>query len=271
MKRSLFFLFLFAANYVFCQEAINQLDTLGKKNGKWTVYLDERWNELKDSTKAVYYRYTYYDHGANTIPLSSKGMSPIAKAEKPSGEILEIGHPIPMDGTYRWSDRKGTIGLQYDVKKGEMVGYREYWRNGKIRLEIDYTHQFMEQPYTYEMWFTDKKGKRGHYFHQKVGKWGWIDYEAPLEPDSITKTVMRKDGDTLFVSENWYWKGRAHIEAEKIYFKDKGHSFFDGMYHGKNVEWSANGQKLHEGEFRFGVAMPGWKRWNPDGTLREEK
>ena len=54
---------------VYCQtEKINQFDNQNKKNGKWIVYLDQKWNKV-DSSKAIYYRYTWYDHGINIHPI----------------------------------------------------------------------------------------------------------------------------------------------------------------------------------------------------------
>lgn len=271
MKTQLLLLLFCTTTFAGQAQSLNEFDSNGKKHGKWTVYLDALWNEVKDSTQAVYYRYTYFDHGTNTIPISPKGMKPKAKAETPEGEKLVLGKPIPLNGTYKWRDKKGTVGLEYEVKMGEMVAYKEYWKDGNPRLEIDYTQQFMEQPNTYQMWFTDKKGNRTHYFHQKVDKMGWIDYQAPYEPDSITTTELKANGDTIFVSETWYRNGKIDNEVEKIYFKDKGRGFFDGMYHGKYLAWYGNGNKEHEGVFRFGEPMDGWKSWDADGTLREKK
>ncbi len=250
---------------------MNQFDSNGKKDGKWTVFLDARWNQLKDSSQAVYYRYTYFDHGINTIPMSPRGMRPKAKAETPEGEDLRPGEPIAMNGVYKWFDPKGKVGMMQEFKDGEMVAYKDYRRNGKLRQEIDFTQKYLEEPYTYQIWFTDKKGNRTRYFHQKTKKWGWVDYQAPYEPDSIATIELKTIGDTLFLSEKWYRNGKVDNEVEKIYFEGKGRGFFDGMYHGKYLAWYGNGNKEHEGVYRFGKPLEGWKSWNPDGTTRSER
>jgi hypothetical protein len=52
---------------------LNQLDSAGKKDGKWIVWLDADWKKIDDSTKAVYCRYTYYGHGTNIYPMGPCG------------------------------------------------------------------------------------------------------------------------------------------------------------------------------------------------------
>jgi len=52
---------------------LNQMDAKGKKDGKWVVYLDKDWKKVDDSTKALYCRYTYFDHGTNIYPMGPCG------------------------------------------------------------------------------------------------------------------------------------------------------------------------------------------------------
>lgn len=67
------FLFLgLTLNSLAQTEKLNQLDPNGKKEGKWIVYLDDYWNKV-DSSKASYYRFTWYDHGVNIHPMGTGG------------------------------------------------------------------------------------------------------------------------------------------------------------------------------------------------------
>jgi len=45
------------------------VDSNGKKDGKWILYFDAKGDKVKDSTTAVYWRYTYYDHGVHIYPM----------------------------------------------------------------------------------------------------------------------------------------------------------------------------------------------------------
>jgi hypothetical protein len=74
IKKFIFLLSLFVSVFVTAQtEKLNQLDDRGKKHGKWIVYLDNNWDKVSDSTKAVFYRYNYFDHGVSLYPMGPCG------------------------------------------------------------------------------------------------------------------------------------------------------------------------------------------------------
>ena len=75
MKTNIYILLLFCFTLTaFSQNnLINQKDSIGKKHGKWLVYWDSNWKEVKDSSQSVYHRYTVYDHGENIYPMGSCG------------------------------------------------------------------------------------------------------------------------------------------------------------------------------------------------------
>jgi hypothetical protein len=99
MKKFIFFsialcLSLFSISQT---EKLNQLDEKGKKHGKWVVYLDENWDKLKDSTKALYYRYNYFDHGVSLYPMGPCGKKGW-KLEQPQGATSQNKM---LNGTYQ--------------------------------------------------------------------------------------------------------------------------------------------------------------------------
>src|SRR6478735_7238402 len=80
---------------------VNQPDSLGKKNGKWCVYLDKDWKKTNDSTSALYLRYTYYDHGTNIYPMGPCGGKGYKLQATTTGKLL--------NGEYKWYDAKGRL------------------------------------------------------------------------------------------------------------------------------------------------------------------
>lgn len=267
--KTYFYLLVFLGNSAFSQEQINQFDNNGKKHGLWEIYESAQWKDLPSPEGAEYIRYTYYDHGTD---LSSMGQLAMKKHkivhEGPKEETLK-GLKL-MSGTYKVYDPKGNLQFIHELKDGHYTAYKEFGKKGELKTDIDFTQRYMEQPHTYKITSYDKKGVTVFFF-QNTDKWGWLAYQAPFEPDSISKTELKTSGDTVFVSEKWYRNGRLDNEVEKIYFKDGGNGFFDGMYHGKYLAWYGNGNKEHEGIYRYGMPLVGWKSWNADGTLREEK
>ncbi|UPT68313.1 MAG: hypothetical protein M0D57_06665 [Sphingobacteriales bacterium JAD_PAG50586_3] len=54
----------------FAQTAsLNGFDSANKKHGRWIMYMNYHGGKEKDSTKAVYKRYTTYQHGRDLYPL----------------------------------------------------------------------------------------------------------------------------------------------------------------------------------------------------------
>jgi len=99
MKRKLIlttFLLTMTIFFVGQTSGLNKFDSNGKKDGKWIVYLDRNWKKVDDSTKAIFFRYTYFDHGVNIYPMGECGGK---------GYKLEPGtvsnKAILLDGEYK--------------------------------------------------------------------------------------------------------------------------------------------------------------------------
>ncbi len=152
----LFFLSIAISSFA-QQEALNQVDKEGKKDGKWIVYLDKDWNKLKDSSNAVYYRYNIFDHGANLRPMGPCGGKG-HKLERIGGSPQE-GKIKLLDGEYKWYNAKGQLTFEHILKNGEYVSYKEYYASGVLSNHFDYTKQYEGQTNSYMGYSYDKKGK----------------------------------------------------------------------------------------------------------------
>ena len=156
-KITLVFFFLSIAISSFAQqEVLNQVDKEGKKDGKWIVYLDKDWNKLKDSSNAVYYRYTIYDHGANLRPMGPCGGKG-CRLERIGGSVQD-GKIKLLDGEFKWYDAKGRLTFEHILKNGEYLSYKDYYTSGVLNTYFDYMKQ-SEGPYSVDIYSYDKKGK----------------------------------------------------------------------------------------------------------------
>lgn len=136
---------------------INQLDSAGNKHGKWILYLDNFGNKLDDSTKAVFKRYTYYDHGTHVYPMGgfiSKG-DKIAAADSLQ---WKIGKPTTLNGEYKCYDKKGRIKFIHVFENGNYVSYTEFYSSGQKETFFDYKKHCDGQQWSWYMYTYDKSG-----------------------------------------------------------------------------------------------------------------
>ncbi len=158
----------------FSQEKINQLDTEGKRDGKWIIYLDSTaWKRVKDSCNASYFRYSYYDHGVNINPMGRAGkkgwkLECFSNSEPPVGKIKLL------DGEYKWIDSEGKVRFIHSFNKGEYILYKEFYPSGKLHTFFDYTKKWEGQPHSWYIYSYDKKGDlkyEGYVKKDKDGHW----------------------------------------------------------------------------------------------------
>jgi len=151
----------------YSQEKINQLDKDGKNDGRWLVRLDDHWLIPKDTDKAVYCRYNFFDHGLNLNPMGAgggKGWKCISTVNS----TQYIGKMKLLDGEYKWYDKKGRLIFIHVLKNGEYVSYKEFYKSGELHEYFDYTkHQ--GQPHSYYIYLYDKKGKVKYEFNAYGG------------------------------------------------------------------------------------------------------
>ena len=171
---SIILFFVAFASLSFAQtEQLNRFDGAGKKDGKWIAYLDKNWKHIDDSANAVYYRYTFYDHGTNLYPMGPCGGKGF-RLEMPVDSSKQSGKIKLLDGEYKWYDDKGQLSSTHILKNGEYVSCKEYYPTGQLRQQFDYTKKWQEQAHTWYVAIYDKQGnlKLDYYFHpDKNGRW----------------------------------------------------------------------------------------------------
>ncbi len=137
--------------FAFAQSAIiNQLDSLGRKDGKWQIYLDKDWAKLTDSTKALYFRYTFFDHGVNIYPMGPCGKKGYKLQTASSGKLL--------NGEYKWYDAKGHLSSVHIFNDGEYISCKEYFPGGELSQHFDYTKKCEGESHGWTVFCYNKKG-----------------------------------------------------------------------------------------------------------------
>ncbi len=174
MKKIASILFLILTISIYGQSKMNQYNSSGKKHGKWAVYLDNEWKEIKDSSKASFIKYTYFDNGTNLYPMGPRDKSWMLKN---SNGVSSTTGLVILNGEYSWIDKKGQLRAVDVFKNGEYVMHKFYYSNGKINQIFDYTKKYKGQDYTYTISEYNKDGKMKFYIHRN-GTSGWMLYEG---------------------------------------------------------------------------------------------
>ncbi len=158
--------------------AINQLNEKGKKTGKWLIYLDENWKEVKDTNASIY---KYYDEYLNGKPLIGIGKikhkNRLEEPAKNNGKLL--------NGEYKWFKKDNSLLEKFYFRNGELVNSQEYKKNNEVEFYFDYTISYDNNPYSYGMYYYMKNGL-SPFFILKDGKRGWNLYEWDETDPKIT-------------------------------------------------------------------------------------
>jgi hypothetical protein len=182
MKAFTLFVLLLGATVANGQsDTLNKRNAAGKQDGTWTLYLDKNWNEVSDSAKADFYRYTFYDNGRNVYPMELNGknwkMTRTGENDKQGGRIKLL------DGQYTWTDSKGQNRAVCVFKNGNCTLFKWFDPStGMMKWAWDYTKQWRNEPHTCCYMEYEKDGTIKYYYMRK-GDNGWAVY--PGSKDGI--------------------------------------------------------------------------------------
>ncbi|MBL7917848.1 MAG: hypothetical protein JNM96_05595 [Bacteroidia bacterium] len=135
---------------------VNQFDKEGKKNGIWKLYYNQYWHVVQDSSKALFYWYTYYDHGLRIYTEADWG----CKTCKFKDSLIDKheGNLKLLNGKYTWYDKKGNLFSEHYFKNGQPVWWKQYYSSGKLYLFFDYTKKCEDEPHSWWLYIYDKQG-----------------------------------------------------------------------------------------------------------------
>jgi hypothetical protein len=137
--------------------SLNGFDDKGKKHGRWIMYMNYHGGKEKDSTKAVYKRYTTYQHGRDLYPLIT--LSEIKGRVETTGAKPTPGKPVLLDGEYIGYDKKGRMGIAHTFNKGEYVSNQVYYSSGKMRDQVNFAKPCAGQDNSATVYYFDETGK----------------------------------------------------------------------------------------------------------------
>lgn len=140
-------------------DTLNHVDEKGKKTGYWIELLSSDFKIVKKAKKASFYRYVYFQ---NDIRFGTKIFTYVRsfmKIKIKPDSTYQIGKIKLLDGYYSIHKPKTNILIkEFLFKNGYIINFKEYYDNGKIGLDVDYTQKY--EDYIYSCYFTmyDEKG-----------------------------------------------------------------------------------------------------------------
>lgn len=120
---------------------------------RW-LYLDKNWNQIIDTSDYVYKRLTIISGNTNIHPMGPYGKD--SYTLKINRDSTEVNEKI-LNGTYIWYDKSGIKKSEHVFANGEYIVGKEYWKNGKIKKQFDFTNHPKEDSLAYYVYFYNKK------------------------------------------------------------------------------------------------------------------
>ena len=223
------------------------------------MYLDYNWKTVKDSSKAVYWRYTYFAHGKEIYNMGNRG-GKSSKYDPVNDTTDRKGKLIMLNGEYKTYE-KGKLKYINVLMNGEYVSYIEYDKSGNAKTSIDYTKKCRDEPNSFTVYVYKKNRTEVFCFYN--GPYGWMGY-GYSNADSVKTETLKVIGDSTFYTQHVFKNGKLINEYSEIKIK-KADGKTETIKHGHTTSWYLNGQKKEEGNYYYGKKIGNWKRWDEKG------
>jgi len=137
-------------------DTLNRFDGNNKKTGWWVVYLDKDLAITKDTSKAVFFKYSFFQGKFdyfNMGKIGTKKNPVIQPASNLTGKKIQA-----LDGEYRlnYNDLQPRFILK--AQKGKLTEYKEFYEDGTLKTRFDYTESCGDTPMHYCIYLYNKDG-----------------------------------------------------------------------------------------------------------------
>lgn len=169
------------------REMINslyQMDSLGNKSGYKIEYLDKHLRVVYSKKHASYFRYAYYENGRylciNLLNTGKLSLVDSFSHEPEKGKILLL------NGIYLLRDRRGTVRMIHEYRKGNLILIKLFDKKGRQYIDIDYTYKYGGQEGSYKLIQHSEKKHGCIVFYIKKINNKWVSENALINcPESF--------------------------------------------------------------------------------------
>lgn len=159
------------------------------------------------------------------------------------------------NGIYKEYDRAGKLNLEFTYKKGNLVAYKVYHKDGTLLKE----GKKKGGEFLFENFYSDGTRRAvGNYVGEdgKTGLWKFYDRNGTLDEEETYNNGQLNGKNTSF-----YYNGKKHFTA----------NYQSGKANGRYVRYYLNGQISRQGYYIEGDAEGNWIYYNSNGTVSAEK
>jgi len=159
MKHVILFIVTIAVSSIFGRaqsDTINRVDSNNKRIGWWKVYLDKDLAVTEDSTKASYFKYSYFEGKFDYYSTSRFGSEKNPVITSYVGKTSDIIQAL--DGEYKVNFSNGQPRFILLTQNGKLLEYKEFYKNGKVKHAFDYTESCGDTPFHYCIYFYNEDG-----------------------------------------------------------------------------------------------------------------
>jgi hypothetical protein len=184
---TIIFLLLPLLSFAWSKDSLNRVDTKGKKDGYWKVFLDSQLF-VTDSAQSHFYGYDLYDHGHEVFRYSNRGRWKWAQITYE--DTLPVkGKPIEITGTFLWYSSDSLLWNTEIYSEGSPWFWEanHYLKGGKrpSGFERIYFYKHFENTEgTFLVAENFSHGETRYYWYIKGDKkWYSKRIEGPFDPD----------------------------------------------------------------------------------------
>lgn len=138
-------------------DTLNQTDSNFQRKGWWIVYLDKDLALTKDTTEAVYYKFSYFDGKFDYFNMGRIGTrkNPVIAPST----LISKSEIEPLDGEYKANYTNGQARFVLIAKNGKLIEYKEYYKDGTLKTRFDYSESCGDTPFHYCIYQFTKNGE----------------------------------------------------------------------------------------------------------------
>lgn len=161
-------------------DTINRLNSRGKKNGYWQIWLNEKADPVKNVSESYFYGFEFWDDGKRVTPYFRHRWK--YKKLTFDSTLPSKGNPVPISGTFKWYDHKARLIDEETYLAGHPFSMKSY--SGpqadtvfKLQENLDFTKKYNSTPgsFYWELHFSNGQQPKKYWFRKGVK--GWRSYK----------------------------------------------------------------------------------------------
>lgn len=166
-------------------DTLNSLNSKGKKTGVWKVFLNEKADPVTKVKDAYFYGFELWDEGELVFAFVKHNWKKYKLAF--DRQLPTKGNPIPLTGTFQWSDKNGRLWIEEAFENGNPLYIKTFstslflpGNNTSLLEYIDFSRKYnnTQGTFYYEEHVQNSDKVESYWFRK--GPKGWRLYRIEI-------------------------------------------------------------------------------------------